>query len=77
MAIPFVNTKKWLHFYVIRCDGSIMEKRIRLVKDAHLHIRVDKDDLKRWKTEARRHKMSVTEYAIRKLNEQQSITKSA
>ena len=54
-----------------------MEKRIRFVKDAHLHIRVDKDDLKRWRLAARRHKLSLTQYAIKKLNQREQSDNAA
>lgn len=45
-----------------------MKKKVTYSKDAHLHIRVDKNDLKRWKERARQWEIPLTVYAIRALN---------
>ncbi len=55
---------------MLSCIVCNMEKKVTYVKDAHLHIRVDSDDLMKWKTLARIMRVDLTTYVINTLNSQ-------
>jgi hypothetical protein len=45
-----------------------MKKTVTYSKDAHLHIRVDKNDLRLWKADAKKKGLQLTAMTIRALN---------
>lgn len=50
-------------------ESAGMEKKTVLVKDAHLHIRVDSDDLNRWKQHVRDYRwQNLTSFVVSTLN---------
>lgn len=53
---------------MLSCIMANMEKKVTYVKDAHLHIRVDRDDLERWKETAKKCASDLTSYVINTLN---------
>lgn len=53
---------------MLSCIMADMEKKVTYIKDAHLHIRVDRDDLERWKESAKKCAVDLTTYVINMLN---------